>query len=99
VKVMRSLILMVLIASNCYYPRGGHMMDDWGHMSWWSYGGVFMWLIFLVLIGFVVYFVLRGDKWIKRGSSEEAPLDILKKRYARGEITKQEYEEMKKDLE
>lgn len=58
-----------------------------------------MWLIFLVLIGFVIYFVVRGEKWVKRSNGEETPLDILKKRYARGEITKQDYERMKKDLE
>ena len=58
-----------------------------------------MWLIFLVLIGFVVYFVVRGEKWMKKSGSDETTLDILKKRYARGEITKQEYERMKKDLE
>jgi putative membrane protein len=64
----------------------------------WGYGGAFMWLIFLVLLGFVIYFVLRGEKWMKRGGSEETALDILKKRYAKGEITEQEYEKIKKEL-
>ena len=58
-----------------------------------------MWLIFLILIGVVIYFVLRGEKWMKRGGSEETALDILKKRYAKGEITEQEHEKMKKELE
>lgn len=58
-----------------------------------------MWLIFLVLIGIAIYFVVRGEKWMKRGRSEETVLDILKKRYAKGEITEQEYEKMKKELE
>lgn len=97
-KLLLSLLIGILITSACYYPRGWHMMDDWGHMSW-GFGGLLMWLLLLVLIGFVVYFVMRSDKWMKRGGSEETPLDILKKRYASGEITKQEYEKMKKDLE
>jgi putative membrane protein len=41
---------------------------------------------------------MRGDKWIKRGG-EESALEILKKRYARGEITKEEYDKMKKEIE
>jgi len=72
------------------------MMDDWGHMSW-GYGGVLMWLLFLALIGVVVYFVVRGEKWIKRDGDETA-IDILKKRYAKGELTKEEYRKMKEDL-
>ncbi len=34
----------------------------------------------------------------KPGTPCEAPLDILKVRYAHGEITKQQFEEMKRDL-
>lgn len=90
------LLLLTLTLSSCYYPRGWHMMD-WGH-GFWGYGGAFMWLIFLVLIGIIIYFVLRGDKLMKHGG-EETAFDILKKRYAKGEITKQEYEKIKKDLQ
>lgn len=72
-------------------------MDDWGHTTW-GYGGVFVWLILLVLVGVVIFFVMRGDKWIKRGG-EESALEILKKRYARGEITREEYDKMKKEIE
>ena len=98
-KSLRVLLsLMILISSARYYPRGWHMMDDWRHMSW-GFGGVFMWLIFLVLIVAVIYFVVRGEKWMKRGGSDETPLDILKKRYARGEITRKEYLAMKKELQ
>lgn len=97
-KVLALILLLILTMSSCYYPRGWHMMDDWRHAPG-GYGGVFMWIIFLVLIGFVIYFVLRGEKWMKRGGSEETALDILKKRYAKGEITKQEYDRVKKELE
>jgi putative membrane protein len=90
--------VLTMLFWSCYYPRGWHMMDAWNHRAWWGYGGAFMWLIFLVLIGVVVYFVVRGEKWMKHSSSEETALDILKKRYAKGEITKQEYERIKKEL-
>ena len=99
---MRLLVIFTLLTmlfSSCYYPRGWHMMDGWSHMAWWGYGGAFMWLIFLVLVGVVIYFVMRSEKWMKRGGSDETALDILKKRYAKGEISKQEYGKMKKELQ
>ena len=98
---MRKLIiylLLLIIPLTFAYSNGRdwHMMD-WGHM-YFGYGGVIMWIILLVLIGVVIYFVLNRQKLIKR-EDEETPFEILKKRYAKGEITKQEYDRMKKDLE
>lgn len=56
-----------------------------------------MWLILLILIGVAVYFVFSGKKMVRR--EDETPSEILKKRYAKGEVSKQEFERMKKDLE
>ncbi len=96
-RLLISFLLLLVAISACYSPRGWHMMGDWNHMPW-GYGGVFMWLLLLVLIGVVIYFVVRGDKWTKKGD-DESPLEILKKRYARGEITREEYNKIKKELE
>jgi len=95
-KILLIPLSFILLLLSCVYPGGGHMMD-WGHMNYGS-GGVFMWLILLILIGVVIYFVINRQKLIKR-EDEETPLEILKKRYAKGEISKQEFEKMKKDLE
>jgi putative membrane protein len=66
----------------------------------YGFGGGFMWLIFLALIVFVVYISIIQAR--KSGGSgrppQETPLDVLKKRYAKGEITKEEFERLKKDL-
>ena len=72
-----------------------HMMD---YGCWSGYGGgVFMWFIFLILIVIVLYVALRSPK-SGTSQAQETPLDILKKRYAKGEISKEEFEKIKKDL-
>lgn len=68
----------------------------------WMYpygGGWFMMILWwVVVIGLAVVAV----KWLsqQRGEQpkEDSALEILKRRYARGEISKEEFEEKKKDL-
>jgi putative membrane protein len=75
-----------------------HHMWGWGmHGSW--RGGVIMWLLFIALIVVLVYFLLRQQNVGGSGTRSETALEILKKRYARGELSKEEYERMKKDLQ
>ncbi len=79
--------------------EGGEMMGG-GHMMDFSQGGMTMWLIVIILIGIIVYFILqKGRVKGNDGSSPETPLEIIKKRYAKGEISKDEFEKLKKDLE
>jgi putative membrane protein len=74
--------------------------EGWGPMMGFGYGGMFMgMLLFAILIAVLVYWLAREAKSKTKGMSGETPLDILKKRYARGEITKDEFERIKKDLE
>jgi len=73
-------------------PGGG-----WWPMMHYGYGGVFMWIIMIVLIGVLIYLFIQLQKG--KAGSTETPLEILKKRYARGEITKEDFDRMKKDLE
>jgi len=60
----------------------------------------FMWIILIIII---VAAVLLTKGYLSPAKKEgepprESALDVLKKRYARGEISKQEFEERKKDL-
>jgi putative membrane protein len=71
-----------------------------GHMMGYGYGGGFMWLILLVFVAIGIYFLLQFKK--SKGSESstiETPLDILKKRYANGEIDKEEFERRRSDVE
>ncbi len=75
-------------------------MSDWRHMMWSGCGGGFMWIVFFILIGVVVYFVLRNAKSsAPQNTRRETPMEVLKRRYAKGEITKEQFDEMKRDLE
>lgn len=69
------------------------MMGDEVHLF---YGGGFMW-IFWILIIIGIFFLFQN--MLKGNSDKESPLDILKKRYARGEIEEEEFERRRKELE
>ena len=59
-----------------------------------------MWILFLIAVGVAIYFIVQSAKSKNMfGEARETPLDILKKRYAQGEITKEEFDRMKKELE
>jgi putative membrane protein len=77
----------------------------WGnHEDWmWDMGGLHMglgWILILVVVAVVVWLLVRGPLSVS-GSGAERPraLDILKERYARGEIDREEFEQKKRDLE
>ena len=60
------------------------------------------WLIIpLLLIGLVAYQLGWRPQFNQTGSAQtsQTPLEILKARYARGEIRREEYDQMHRDLE
>jgi len=74
------------------------MMGNESHLF---YGGGFMWIFWILIIIGVVFLIQMMTKNKSRTSSHEneSPLEILKKRYARGEMEEEEYERRRKELE
>jgi putative membrane protein len=71
------------------------MMYGFGH----GWGMGWGWGLGLILVAIIIYFILRSSGSSGNTSkSAESALDILKKRYAQGEISKEEFENKKKDV-
>ena len=67
---------------------------------WMGHGFGFMWIFPLLFLAVFVFF-MRGNMFGQNNSqntTNETPREILDKRFAKGEINKEEYEDMKKTL-
>ncbi len=67
-------------------------MMDYGSMSGW---GILIWIFWILVI---VGLALLINYLLERRGGQESALEVLKKRYARGEITEEEFEKKKKDI-
>jgi putative membrane protein len=74
----------------------------WDHADWmmngWGMGfGFILWLIiFAAIIAGVVWFVRSQP--VRDGQGRSTALDVLEERYARGEIPREEYLQIKRDI-
>ncbi len=69
----------------------------WGPMG---LGGPFMmifaWLFWIAIIALVVGLIAKSRRPFRK--ADQQPIEILKQRYAKGEISKEDFERMKKDI-
>jgi len=102
------LVLSCFIVSPAFAQSGGYrnwhmgrwMMGDWG-MGWF---GMIMMLLFWVLVIAGIVVLIR---WLVQSTGSRSrssvgkgsqAMDILKERFAKGEITRNEFESMKKEI-
>jgi putative membrane protein len=107
---MKKMKNMLFTVSIFFLTLPAALSAQWGHYSvgsdagWCRWGGgtffgggLFMWILNILLLLLVVFFAVkffRGGPI--SGMNNETPDSILKKRLAKGEITKEEFVEMKK---
>ena len=69
-------------------------------MGWWMiFGGIWM----VIFWGLIIWLIIWGIGQISRSSgggqrNEDDPLEIARRRYARGEITREQFEQLRRDL-
>jgi putative membrane protein len=84
-------------------PMGPWMMGGWGAAAqpgWgpgWGAVSMLFWLLTLAGVGLLAMWAVR--RVAPREGHRREPLDILKERYARGDLTREQYEQMRQDLE
>jgi putative membrane protein len=97
-----------------YISYISNTLAQWGGYGWgmgsgmgWGYGMGWFWNIIMVAFWIaVIVGIIFLIRWLvvstggsgRSARSEDSALDILKRRYARGEINKEEFEEKKKAL-
>lgn len=74
---------------------------DWGMHYMWGATGIGMMLMMVLFWGLVIVALVFGIRWLITQGKEpqsDSALDILRQRYARGEINKEEFETKKQEL-
>ena len=101
---LSTLITTLVVWSSAWADQGDHpqMGDMMGNMGAWGWGwmifGPIMMIVFIAVAVVVVVLLLRWLGGLGYGGAlhnppGKTPLDILKERFAKGEIDKEEFEE------
>lgn len=81
------------------WHMGSGMMGQWG-FGW--FGGIFMIIFWIVVLAGLIFFIRwlaqSGARHEPAGSGADRAIEILRERYARGEISKEEFENNTKDI-
>jgi putative membrane protein len=73
-------------------------MMNFGMMGGWGFFGFFFWMLVIAGIVLLVVWLSRRLPEKQISNNSESALDILKKRYALGEISREDFEKMLKEI-
>ena len=105
VRILLLLMMAITVSAAHAQYYGGDYPHMWG--GGWGWGGMILGpLIMILFVAGTIAVVVSLVRWIGGGSAGSVPppqagksaLDILKERFARGEIDKDEFEERKRLL-
>jgi putative membrane protein len=74
-------------------------------MNGFGWGSGFGWIFMILFWGIVIVGIVAMVRWVSEGRSgktgprERTAMEILKERYARGEIEREEFEKKSRDLD
>ena len=94
-------LLIAVTGTAAAYGGGGHGSGMMGGGGWGLFGGGMglwglLWMGLLIAVPlYLVYSLLSSDS----EADDSRPLSVLRERYARGELTDEEYEQRRKQLE
>ena len=103
-QVMKWLVALVM----SWFAPGGALAQEraydwgWGMHPMWGLWGIGMMLFMFLFWGLVIVGIVVGIRWlVRQGRFEvtDSALAILRQRYARGEINREEFEAKRRDLE
>lgn len=82
---------------------GENWQEGYGHMMWGGGYGLFGGLMMILFWGIVIALIVFGVKWMSNnrgsGGNQRDALEILRERFASGEIDEEEFDRRRKVLE
>ena len=78
-------------------PNNWHHHHGWD-TGWWMLVGGGMWLLLLVAIMVAVIVLVRGAQ-TQRSVTRDDALELVRRRYAQGELSREEFEQLRADLQ
>jgi putative membrane protein len=107
--IVGGIVLAIILILPLVFGFGFHpWYETWGWgmmgpgMMYGFGGGMWMMIMMVVFWGLIIWGIMVLARHFGRdrhtGYYDNTPLEILKRRYAQGEITREEYEEKKKEL-
>ncbi len=77
---------------------GNNMMYGYHLGIGWMLFGLVFWIFIVVCTVLLVLWIIGKSGKVMHAHKVDSALEILNKRYVQGEISKEHYEEMKKDI-